>query len=286
MQDTESAAGVCQPWWVVCLCAQWCGVCREYRSAFDALARDWPQVRFEWVDVEDEEDLMGDVDVETFPTVLIADGGAARFLGTVLPQTQVLGRMLQSLQADPDAPEVVDEAVARREEEMGGVEVRRVRWWGSTRYPVAPGVIKHIKDADIVHIHGVDFILDYLALTKVLHKKPLVLSTHGGFFHTAYAAGLKKVFFNVVTRTSLRATGYVLAEVGGSEYFDPRAGAVDLARARRQAGSTLKPFVYARAFERGTSPMAMLADVPEAVLHHRGEVTTSMVGGAWAIPPK
>lgn len=58
------------------------------------------------------------------------------------------------------------------------------------------------------------------------------------------------------------ATGDVLAEVGGAEYFDPRAGAVDLARARRQAGSTLKPFVYARAFERGTSPMAMLADVP------------------------
>ena len=96
MQDTESAAGVC----------------REYRSAFDALARDWPQVRFEWVDVEDEEDLMGDVDVETFPTVLIADGGAARFLGTVLPQTQVLGRMLQSLQADPDAPEANAQAQA------------------------------------------------------------------------------------------------------------------------------------------------------------------------------
>ena len=112
LQDTESAAGVCQPWWVVCLCAQWCGVCREYRSAFDALARDWPQVRFEWVDVEDEEDLMGDVDVETFPAVLIADGGAARFLGTVLPQTQLLGRMLQSLQADPDAPEANAQAQA------------------------------------------------------------------------------------------------------------------------------------------------------------------------------
>lgn len=97
------------------------------------------------------------------------------------------------------------------EEAMGGVEVRRVRWWGSTRYPIAPAVIKHIKDADIVHIHGVDFILDYLALTKILHKKPLVLSTHGGFFHTAYAAGFKKLFFNVVTRTSLRAVGYVLA---------------------------------------------------------------------------
>ncbi len=103
LQVAESAVGARQPWWVVCLCAQWCGVCREYRSAFEALAHDWPQVRFEWVDVEDEEDVVGDVDVETFPTILIADGAAARFLGALLPQTQVLVRMLQSLQKDSDA---------------------------------------------------------------------------------------------------------------------------------------------------------------------------------------
>ncbi|MBS0293179.1 MAG: thioredoxin family protein [Proteobacteria bacterium] len=91
-------------WWVVCLCAQWCGACREYRATFDALARAWPQVRFEWVDVEDEEDTVGDVEVETFPSILIADGQVARFLGPVLPQAQVLGRMLQGMQGDPSAP--------------------------------------------------------------------------------------------------------------------------------------------------------------------------------------
>ena len=88
-------------WWVVTLCAQWCGVCREYRSAFEELAGKWPQVRFEWVDVEDEEELVGSVDVETFPTVLIADGRVARFLGPVPPQAKVLDRMLQGLQSDP-----------------------------------------------------------------------------------------------------------------------------------------------------------------------------------------
>ena len=98
-----SPLGVTQPWWVVCLCAQWCGACREYRNAFEALAGDWPQVRFAWVDVEDEEDVVGDVDVETFPTVLIADGSAARFLGPVLPQAQIVGLMLQGLQSDPRA---------------------------------------------------------------------------------------------------------------------------------------------------------------------------------------
>ncbi len=92
------------PWWVVCLCAQWCGACREYRGVFEELAGDWPQVRFEWVDVEDEEDVVGEVDVETFPTILIADGQVARFLGPVLPQAQVLGRMLQGMRGDPGAP--------------------------------------------------------------------------------------------------------------------------------------------------------------------------------------
>lgn len=87
-------------WWVVCLCAQWCGVCREYRQAFEQLARAMPEVRFEWVDVEDEEYVVGELDVETFPTVLIADGKVARFLGPVLPQATLLSRMLQGLQAD------------------------------------------------------------------------------------------------------------------------------------------------------------------------------------------
>ena len=59
------------------------------------------------------------------------------------------------------------------------------------------------------------------------------------------------------------ASASVLAHVGSADVLDgARAGAVDAARARRQPGSTLKPFVYARAFEAGVSPMAMLADVP------------------------
>jgi thiol-disulfide isomerase/thioredoxin len=85
-------------WRVVCLCAGWCGVCREYRSVFDALAVAHPQVRFDWVDVEDEEALVGDVDVETFPTLLIADARQAHFFGPLLPQAGVLERLLANLQ--------------------------------------------------------------------------------------------------------------------------------------------------------------------------------------------
>ncbi len=59
------------------------------------------------------------------------------------------------------------------------------------------------------------------------------------------------------------ATGDVIARVGSANWGDAAiAGAVDMVRARRQPGSTLKPFAYARAIERGMSPMQMLADVP------------------------
>lgn len=84
-------------WRVVCLCAAWCGVCRDYQGPYDTLAADHPGIRFQWIDIEDDEDLVGDLDVETFPTLLIAQGDRLRFLGPLLPQPGVLDRLLRSL---------------------------------------------------------------------------------------------------------------------------------------------------------------------------------------------
>ena len=87
-------------WWVICLCAAWCGVCREYRALFDALAARHPEVMFRWVDVEDQEDLVGDLEVETFPTLLVGEGAEPRFLGPLAPHAAVLERLLASLQEE------------------------------------------------------------------------------------------------------------------------------------------------------------------------------------------
>jgi hypothetical protein len=40
---------------------------------------------------------------------------------------------------------------------VAGAEVIRIPFFGSTRYPFAPSVIRHITDADIVHVHAIDF---------------------------------------------------------------------------------------------------------------------------------
>lgn len=83
-------------WVVACLCAAWCDVCREYRPAFDALAAQYPELRFVWIDIEDEADVVGDIDVENFPTLLIQHGGRVNFFGTVQPDVQQARRLVQA----------------------------------------------------------------------------------------------------------------------------------------------------------------------------------------------
>ncbi|MBP7413538.1 MAG: thioredoxin family protein [Giesbergeria sp.] len=101
-----TSAAQAAPGWVVCLCAAWCRTCDAYRSVFDAAAAQYPGARFVWLDVEDEAALVDDLDIETFPTLLIADGtGQVRFWGPLLPQPGVLARMLTSLPAAAPMPE-------------------------------------------------------------------------------------------------------------------------------------------------------------------------------------
>jgi penicillin-binding protein 1C len=59
-------------------------------------------------------------------------------------------------------------------------------------------------------------------------------------------------------------SGEVLASVGSSAYqADQRQGFVDMTRALRSPGSTLKPFVYALAFDRGLAhPETLIEDRP------------------------
>jgi alpha-1,3-mannosyltransferase len=89
-------------------------------------------------------------------------------------------------------------------ETVDGIEIVRIPFIGSPRYPIAPKVLAHLRGADIVHVHAIDFFFDFLAWTKPLHRKKLVVSTHGGFFHTAFAARLKRLYFAIVTRASMR----------------------------------------------------------------------------------
>lgn len=66
------------------------------------MAARYPSSRFVWLDIEDQADLVGDIEVETFPTLLIADASGMQFMGPLLPHAETLSRLLDSL-LQPDA---------------------------------------------------------------------------------------------------------------------------------------------------------------------------------------
>jgi thioredoxin 1 len=90
-------------WIVACLCAAWCGTCNEYRSNFETLAARHPDKRFVWIDIEDQADVVGDLDVENFPTLLIQRRDAIAFLGTVLPDLHLGDRLITAQAEKTDA---------------------------------------------------------------------------------------------------------------------------------------------------------------------------------------
>ncbi|HEU4853349.1 MAG TPA: thioredoxin family protein [Telluria sp.] len=90
-------------WIVACLCAAWCGTCGGYRNAFEAVSQRHPDKTFIWIDIEDNADLLGDLDVENFPTVLVQRGDTVAFFGTMLPDPLVLDRLVLAQAEVPDA---------------------------------------------------------------------------------------------------------------------------------------------------------------------------------------
>jgi hypothetical protein len=71
-----------------------------------ALSEARPQHVYAWIDIEDEPELLGDEDVENFPTLLIQAGERVLFYGPMLPHIGHLERMLDSLQAGAGGPAV------------------------------------------------------------------------------------------------------------------------------------------------------------------------------------
>lgn len=111
------------------------------------------------------------------------------------------------------APEDVLETPA------GPLRVRRVPWAGSRRYPLAPAAVAAFRGWDVVHVHGLDFLVDAAVATRGWHGAAVVLSTHGAFFHTDFARNLKNWWFQHVTAR-------LVARLDGLLYTSPHDAAL------------------------------------------------------------
>ncbi|MFN5047145.1 thioredoxin family protein [Roseateles sp.] len=89
------------PLLVACLCAAWCRVCEGYHEVFAQLRQQHPDWRFLWVDIEDDAELVDDLEVETFPTLLVGRGAELLFLGPVTPELATVQRLLAALETAP-----------------------------------------------------------------------------------------------------------------------------------------------------------------------------------------
>ena len=116
---------------VACLCAAWCRVCDEYAPLFAAVAAEQAaahgRVVRHWIDIEDEAELLGDFDVETFPTVVVVGPEGVRFAGALTPHKDVLRKVLRSTLGDdaggagsPAAAPAVESFARRLRQRSGG----------------------------------------------------------------------------------------------------------------------------------------------------------------------
>ncbi|PFH12074.1 thioredoxin [Collimonas sp. PA-H2] len=104
-------------WVVACLCAAWCGSCREYFANFTALAQRHPQVQFAWIDIEDQAELVGDLDIDNFPTLLIQRGDVVTFLAPVEMDLRLAERILLA-QMSKSVEELQSEAQSSEERRL------------------------------------------------------------------------------------------------------------------------------------------------------------------------
>ncbi len=89
---------------LACLCAAWCRLCEAYEPVLAQVAAELAAegvcLELHWIDIEDEAALVGDFDVETFPTLVLLDEQQVHFAGPLTPQPETLRRLLRALLAD------------------------------------------------------------------------------------------------------------------------------------------------------------------------------------------
>ena len=104
---------------VVSFCAAWCETCNEFRAGYERLADARPHATFVWIDIEDDAEWAGDVDVENFPTLAVYRGSVPLHFGVSLPHENVVGRLIDALAAQP-AGRSVDDAVQELPRRLSG----------------------------------------------------------------------------------------------------------------------------------------------------------------------
>jgi len=99
----------------------------------------------------------------------------------------------------------------KEKEIFNKIQIERIPFIDLKYYKIALSVFDKIKNSDVVHVHGIGFFSDFLIATKIFHKKPIIVSTHGGIFHTQKLGVLKKIYFYFFQKIILKFANTVIA---------------------------------------------------------------------------
>ncbi len=101
-------------------------------------------------------------------------------------------------------------------EKYRGINIIRTPYVELGVYKFAPSIIRHLRGYDLVHVHGFGFFSDFLSILKFVYRKPLVLNTHGGFFHTERYRWLKIIYLQM-NRILLKNVDRIIADSKNDE---------------------------------------------------------------------
>jgi penicillin-binding protein 1C len=206
--------------------------------------------------------------------VIGADSAARRYFG--VPVSQLTWGQAALLAAIPQRPTRFDPV-----RHPGAAEARRLRIvdallgagriteaeWSDARRPVAVRSPATAAPDPAAHLSR--------RLTAALSRA----GVPGGVVRTTLDAGLQAEVEGAITAARDRMArvgahnaavivvdnrhGDVLAWEGSGDFYDTdHGGMIDGVLEPRQGGSTVKPFIYALAFERGASPSDLVEDLP------------------------
>jgi len=98
-------------------------------------------------------------------------------------------------------------------EEIYGIKVYRVPFKLVMRYNFSPSALKMLPnlDYDVLHINSIGFFTDIIPIIKSRKSGKIIVSTHGGIFHTPHMKFIKKIYFKSLVKESLKHADFIIA---------------------------------------------------------------------------
>jgi alpha-1,3-mannosyltransferase len=108
----------------------------------------------------------------------------------------------------------------RVDETVQGINVHRLPLYGNRVVGWAPALRKLVQRYDLLHVHDPQLMAISGNVRFTCGRKPAVLSTHGGFWHTNRGYMLKRIYESIMIRGTAGHYERVLASSAGDyDYF-------------------------------------------------------------------